>query len=175
VARGFSQGEGVDYDDTFATISRYTFIRSIIALAASMGWKLYHMDVKMTFLNGEIEEEFCIEQPEGFVVHNKISHVCRLKKALYGLNQAPRAWYEKMDGFLISLGFNKSDAYPKLYYHIDGNECLILVLYVDDLFLTSSERLISECKQALIAKFEMKDFVLMHYFLGIEIWHSTLH
>jgi hypothetical protein len=70
----------------------------------------------------------------------------RLKKALYGLKQAPRAWYEKMDGFLMSLGFNKSVVDPNLYYHIDGNECLILVLYVDDLFLTGSERLIVECK-----------------------------
>jgi hypothetical protein len=73
-----------------------------------MGWKLHQMDVKIAFLNGEIEEEVCIEQPEGFVVHNERSHVSRLKKALYGLKQAPRAWYKKMDGFMMSLGFNKS-------------------------------------------------------------------
>jgi hypothetical protein len=109
-----------------------------------MGWKLHQMDVKTTFLNGEIEEEVYIEKPEGFVVHNERSHVCRLKKSLYGLKQAPRAWYEKMDGFMMSLGFNKSVVDPNLYYHIDGNECLILVLYVDDLFLTGSERLIVE-------------------------------
>jgi hypothetical protein len=107
------------------------------------------MDVKTTFLNGEIEEEVYIEQPEGFVIHDEKSHVCRLKKARYGLKQTPRAWYEKMDGFLMSLGFNKSVADPNLYYHIVGDECLILVLYVDDLFLTGSERLIVECKQAL--------------------------
>jgi hypothetical protein len=100
------------------------------------------MDVKIAFLNGEIEEEVYIEQPEGFVIHNEKSHVCRLNKTLYGLKQAPRAWYEKMDGFLMSLGFSKSVVDPNLYYHIVGNECLILVLYVDDLFLTSSERLI---------------------------------
>jgi hypothetical protein len=131
------------------------------------------MDVKTTFLNGEIEEEVYIEQPEGFVIHNKQSHVCRLKKALYGLKQAPRAWYEKMDGFLISLGFNKSSADPNLYYSINGNECLILVLYVDDLFITGSERLIVECKQALTAKFEMKDLGQMHYFLGLEVWQRS--
>jgi hypothetical protein len=78
-----------------------------------------------------------------------------------------------MDGFLMSLGFNKSVVDPNLYYHIDGNESLILVLYVDDLFLTSSKRLIIECKQALTAKFEMKDLGLMHYFLGIEVWQRT--
>jgi hypothetical protein len=138
-----------------------------------MGWKLHQMDVKTTFINGEIEEEVYIEQPKGFVVHNEKSHVCRLKKSLYGLKQAPRVWYEKMDGFLMSLGFNKCNVDPNLYYHNDGNKCLILVLYVDDLFLTGSERLIVECKQALTAKFEMKDLGLMHYFLGLEVWKRT--
>ena len=87
VARGFSQREGVDYDETFAPIAQFTSIRTIIALASVMGWKLYQMDVKTTFLNGEIEEEVYVEQPEGFEVHGKESHVCRLKKALYGLKQ----------------------------------------------------------------------------------------
>jgi hypothetical protein len=169
VARGFSQIQGVDYDENFSLVARYTSILSIISLAASMGWKLHHMDVKTTFLNGEIEEEVYIEHPEGFFVHTEISHVCRLKKYLYGLKQAPRDWYEKMDGFLMILGFNKSFVDPNLYYHIDGNECLILVLYVDDLFLIGSERIIVECKKELIAKFELKDLGLMHYFLGLEV------
>jgi hypothetical protein len=85
VARGFSQVEGIDYEETFAPVARYTSIRTIIALAASMGWKLHQMDVKTTLINDEIEEEVYIEQPEGFVIHNEKSHVCRLKKALYGL------------------------------------------------------------------------------------------
>jgi hypothetical protein len=74
-----------------------------------------------------------------------------------------------MDGFLMSLGFKKSTVDTNLYYHIDGNECLILVLYVDDRFITGSERLIVECKQALITKFEMKDLGQIHYFLGLEV------
>ena len=97
-----------------------------------MSWKLHHMDVKTTFLNGEIEEEVYIEQPEGFMIHDEKSRVCRLKKSLYGLKQAPHVWYEKMDGFLMSLSFSKSVVDPNLYYHIVGNEYLILVLYVDD-------------------------------------------
>jgi hypothetical protein len=157
----------------FATVARYTSICSIIALASSMGWKLHQMDVKTSFLNSEIEEEFYIEKPKGFIVHNERSHICRLKKALYGLKQAPRAWYEEMDGFLMSLGFKKSVVDPNLYYHIDGNECLSLVLYVDDIFLTGSERLIVECKQALNTKFEMKELGLVHYFLGLEVWQKT--
>jgi hypothetical protein len=108
VARGFSQVEGIDYEDTFAPVAQYTSIRTIIALAASMGWKLHQMDVKTIFLNGDIEEEVYIEKPEGFVIHDEKSHVCRLKKSLYGLKKTPRAWYQKMDGFLMSLDFNKS-------------------------------------------------------------------
>ena len=92
VARGFSQKEGIDYDETFAHVARYTSIRTIIAIASAMGWKLHQMDVKIAFLNGVIEEEIYIKQPEWFVVHGKESHVCKLKKALYGIKQAPRAW-----------------------------------------------------------------------------------
>jgi hypothetical protein len=83
VARGFSQKEGEDYDETFAPVAKYTSIRSIIAIASAMGWKLHQMDVKTAFLNGVIEEEVYIEQPQGFVIHGKESHVCKLKKALY--------------------------------------------------------------------------------------------
>ena len=85
VARGFSQKEGEDYDETFAPVARYTNIRSIISIASIMGWKLHQMDVKTTFLNSVIEEEVYIEQPQGFVIHGKESHVCKLKKALYRL------------------------------------------------------------------------------------------
>ena len=85
VAKGFSQKEGIDYDETFASVARYISIKTIIAIASAMGWKLHQMDVKTTFLNGVIEEEVYIEQLEGFVVHGKESHVCKLKKALYGL------------------------------------------------------------------------------------------
>jgi hypothetical protein len=115
-ARGFSQVEGIDYENTFDRVSRYTYIQMIISLASSMGWRLHQMEVKTTFLNGEIEEEVYIEKPYGFVIHEKESHVCRLKKALYGLNQEPRAWYARIYGYLMSLGFNKSVVDPNLYY-----------------------------------------------------------
>jgi hypothetical protein len=107
------------------------------------------------------------------MIHDEKYHVCKLKKSLYGLKQAPRGWYENMDGFLMSSGFSKSVVDPNLYFHIVGDECLILVLYVDDLFLTDSERLIDECKQELTYEFEMKDLGMMNYFLGLEVWQRT--
>jgi hypothetical protein len=170
VAKGFSQKEGIDYDETFAPVARYTSIRAVISIAAEMGWKIHQMDVKTTFLNGIIEEEVYIEQPEGFEVHGRDSHVCRLRRALYGLKQAPRAWYSRIDNYLQGMGFTKSEADSNLYYIIVGGEPLILVLYVDDLFLTGSERLIAECKRDLASEYEMKDLGLMHYFLGLEVW-----
>jgi hypothetical protein len=107
------------------------------------------------------------------VIHEKESHLCRLKKALYGLKQAPRAWYAKINGYLMSLGFNKSVVDPNLYYNIVCDKCMILVLYVDDLFLTGSESLYVECKRALAFEFKMKDLGMMHYFLRLEVWQRT--
>ena len=89
VARGFSQKEGIDYDEIFAPVACYTTICSTIALAASQGWSLHQMDVKNAFLNGSIKEEVYVEQPLGFEVRDRDTHVCRLKKSLYGLKQAP--------------------------------------------------------------------------------------
>jgi hypothetical protein len=96
------------------------------------------------------------------VIHEKASHVYRLEKALYGLKHAPRAWYDKIHGYLMSLGFKKSVVDPKLYYHIVCEDFFILVLYVDELFLTSSESIIVECKNALDSEFKMKYLVMMH-------------
>jgi hypothetical protein len=131
------------------------------------------MDMNSTFLNGEIEEEVYIEQLDGFVIHGKESHVCRLKKYLYGLKQAPRAWYARIDGYMMSLGFNKSVVDANLYYKVDNGESLILILYVDDLFLTRVDHIITWCNHELDSKFEMKDLRMMHYFLGLEVWHRT--
>jgi hypothetical protein len=127
------------------------------------------MDVKPTFLNGVIEEEVYIEQPQGFEVEDMKTHVCKLKKALYRLKQAHRAWYGRIDSFLVSLGFTKSKVDCNLYFKVMNEEHVILLLYVDDLFLTREENIITHCKKKLAAKFEMKDLGLMHYFLGHEV------
>jgi hypothetical protein len=170
VARGFSQKEGIDYEETFVPVARYTSIRTIIALATKMKWKLHQMNIKTAFLNGVIKEEVYIEQPQGFEVEDGKSHVCKLKKALYGLKQAPRAWYGRIDSFMMSLGFTKSKADSNLYFKVMNDEPVILLLYLDDLFLIGEEKLIIECKKRLASEFEMKDLGLMHYFLVLEVW-----
>ena len=106
MAQGFSQKEGIDYEETFAHVVRYTSIISVLALVAVMKWKIHQMDVKTAFLNGVVEEVY-MKQPLGFETHDKESHVCRLKKSLYGLKQATKTWYNRIDGFLSSFGFTK--------------------------------------------------------------------
>jgi hypothetical protein len=172
VAHGFSQKEGIDYEETFSPVARYTSIRTIIALPAKMKWKLHLMDVKTVFLNGVIEEEVYIEKPQGFEVEYRKTHAYRLKKALYELKQALRAWYGRIGSFLTSLGFTKSKVDSNLYFKVMNDEPLILLLYVDDLFLTREEKLITYCKNKLATEFEMKVLGLMHYFLGLEVWQS---
>jgi hypothetical protein len=121
VTRGFSQKEGIDYEETFVPVDRYTSIRTIIALVAKMKWKVHQMDVKIDFLISVIEEEVSIEKPQGFEVEDRKSHVYRLKKALYGLKQDPRAWYGRIDSFLTSLGFTKSKENSNIYFKIMDN------------------------------------------------------
>ena len=116
--------------------SRYTSIRTIMALSSMMKWGLHQMDVKTTLLNGMIEEQVYIKHPQGFEFENRATHVCKLKKDLYGLKQAPRSWYGRINSFLTSMGFTKSKVDTNLYMKIMDDEPVILLLYVDDVFLT---------------------------------------
>ena len=122
--------------------------------------------------NGVVEEEVYVEQPLGFETHDRQCHVCKLKKDLYGLKQAPRTWYGRIDSFLMSLGFTKSKADPNLYFKVENGKQVILLLYVDDLFLTGDDELIVDSKRKLAAEFEMKDLGTMHFFLGLEVWQK---
>ena len=170
MARGFSQKEGIDYEDIFSLVARYTSIRSVLAMATVMKWKIHQMDVKTAFLNGVVEEEVYVEQTLGFETHDRETHECKLKKALYGLKQAPKTWYDRIDSFLSSLGFIKRKADSNLYYKVEEGNPVILLLYVDDLFVTGEDGLIADIKRKLAAEFEMKDLGMMHYFLGMEVW-----
>ena len=99
VAKGYSQQQGIDFDETFSPVARFETVRTFLALAANLNWPMYQFDVKSAFLNGDLEEEVYVSQPEGFVVNGKEDKVYMLKKALDGLKQAPQAWYFKIDSY----------------------------------------------------------------------------
>nr|ABA99612.1 retrotransposon protein, putative, unclassified [Oryza sativa Japonica Group] len=173
VAKGFKQKPGIDYYETYAPVARLETIRTIIALAAQKRWKIYQLDVKSAFLNGYLDEEIYVEQPEGFSVQGGENKVFRLKKALYGLKQAPRAWYSQIDKYFIQKGFAKSISEPTLYVNKTGTDILIVSLYVDDLIYTgNSEKMMQDFKKDMMHTYEMSDLGLLHYFLGMEVHQS---
>jgi hypothetical protein len=100
VCKGYAQIEGIDFEETFSPVARMEVIHLLLAYACSKNVKVYQMNIKSDFLNGELEEEVYIEQPEGFQLSENTDYVCKLKKALYGLKQAPRAWYSRLDKYL---------------------------------------------------------------------------
>ncbi|KAJ9555291.1 hypothetical protein OSB04_009905 [Centaurea solstitialis] len=151
VAKGFNQEYGIDYEETFAPVARIT-----------------SMDVKNAFLNGDLSEEVYMNPPPG--VSLPTGHVCRLRKPLYGLEQAPRAWFEKFSTTVLSLGFSASNYDSGLFTRTTDAGTALLLLYVDDMIITGSDSTgITLLKQSLSASFEMKDLGKLHYFLGLEV------
>jgi len=171
VVKGFAQVAGVDYGDTFAPVARHDTIRLLLALAGQNEWKVYHLDVKSSFLNHILLEEIYVQQPEGFEVAGHEHKVYKLHKALYGLRQAPRAWYSRIDTHLIQLGFKRSENEATLYLKQDEDGLqLVISLYVDDMLVTRSNvKLLAEFKREMQDVFEMSDIGIMNYFLGMEI------
>jgi hypothetical protein len=142
----------------------------LLSLAAFYGLLVHQMDVKTAFLNGELEEEIYMDQPDGFVSKGHEGMVCKLLKSLYGLKQAPKQWYEKFDRTLTSAGFVVKEADKCVYYHYNGAEGVILCLYVDDILIFgTSLNVIKEVKELLSQSFEMKDLGEADVILNIKL------
>ena len=149
---------GVDFSKTFAPITRLDTTRMLLAIATQKGWRIYQLDVKSAFVNGYLEEEIFVEQPEGFYVNGKKDKVYLLKKALYGLKQAPRAWYSRIDAYLLTLGCQKSQSEFTLYIKKIKEDNLIVSLYVDNLLVTGNNvGLVNEFKVEMKQVLEMTD------------------
>ncbi|GKF64140.1 retrovirus-related pol polyprotein from transposon TNT 1-94, partial [Tanacetum coccineum] len=138
VARGYRQEEGIDFEESFAQVARLKAKRIFLAFAAHMNMVIYQMDVKTAFLNGNMQEEVYVSQPDGFVDPDKPNYVYKLKKALYGLKYVPRAWYDMLSSFLISNEFSKGSMDPTLFIHREGKELLLVQIYVDDIIFAAS-------------------------------------
>ncbi|KAM1493880.1 hypothetical protein ACFX10_025604 [Malus domestica] len=170
VAKGYRQREGLDYFDTYSPVSRITSIRMLISIAALYNLEIHQMDVKTAFLNGELEEEIYMEQPEGFIVKGQENKVCKLVKSLYGLKQAPKMWHEKFDHTMITYGFKINESDKCVYVKSYKNSCVIVCLYVDDMLILGTDKdVINSTKKMLNSNFDKKDLGLAYVILGIRI------
>ncbi|GKC24230.1 retrovirus-related pol polyprotein from transposon TNT 1-94 [Tanacetum coccineum] len=139
VAKGYRQEEGIDFEESFAPVSRIEAIRIFVVNATNKNIIIYQMDVKTTLLNGELRKEVYVSQPDGFVDQDNLTHVYKLKKALYGLKQAPRAWYDMLLSFLLSQEFCKGAVDPTLFTREEGKDILLVQIYVDDIIFASTD------------------------------------
>ncbi|KAJ9544644.1 hypothetical protein OSB04_024351 [Centaurea solstitialis] len=170
VAKGYRQQEGIDYDETYAPVARIEAIRIFLAYAAHKNMTVYQMDVKCAFLNGVLQEEVYVEQPEGFVDSRFPNHVYVLDKALYGLKQAPRAWYETLTDYLLGVGYKKGTIDPTLFLKKSGKDLIIVQIYVDDIIFASTKpEMCQEFENTMKSQFKMSMMGELTFFLGLQV------
>lgn len=169
VAQGFHQQYGLDYSETFRPVIRTTTIRLIPDIAVSRSWCIRQLDVNNAFLQRTLTEEVYIKQLPGFVDKDRPHHICRLKKALYDLKQAPCAWYQELKSYLLAAGFINSITDTSLFIYHKGCDFFYTLVYVDDIIVTrTSPALVDSFISSLADRFSLKDQGDLHYFLGIE-------
>ena len=170
VAQGYTQKFGTDYDETFCPVVRQESLRVLMALSVQHSLQLHQMDVTTAFLNGTLEEEVFMKQPEGYEIKGKEHLVCRLKKSIYGLKQSPRCWNIALDSHLKKMGFSQSQSDPCIYYKNEDDEMFYIGVYVDDIILAGrSESRMKAVKADIAQKFNTKDLGKLSYFLGMKV------
>lgn len=170
VAKGFSQIQGLDYDETFAPVVRFDSLRILLAIAASKKWKTRQLDIKTAFLYGVLNEDIYMELPEGY---RQGDHVAKLKRCIYGLKQSPREWFFRLAEYIIPCGFVSSLFDPCVFVHHTGK--LIIAVYVDDIVIIGEQdELIDEIANHLKTEFKVKDMGTLHWLLGIQIDYSDV-
>ncbi|KAM2062109.1 hypothetical protein TB2_047101 [Malus domestica] len=148
-------------------------IRVILSLAANLDWPLRQFDVKNEFLHGDLEEEGYMDFPLGYGIENSNGKVCRLQKALYGLKQSPRAWFGRFTKAMKKYGYRQGNSNHTLFIKHKGGKVTLLIIYVDDMIVTSDDTIeIEQLQGYLSSKFETKDLGSLKYFLGIEVARS---
>ncbi|KAJ9549072.1 hypothetical protein OSB04_021615 [Centaurea solstitialis] len=170
VAQGYTQEEGIDYDEVFAPVARIEAIRLFLAFASFKNFKVYQMDVKSAFLYGKIEEEVYVSQPPGFEDPNNLDKVYRLNKALYGLHQAPRAWYDTLSTYLLENGFSRGVIDKTLFIKREKQDILLVQIYVDDILFGSTKSSLCKDFETLMHKrFKMSAMGELTFFLGLQV------
>ena len=172
---------GIDHTDIYSPVVKHTSVRTLLGLVASNDYELEQLDVTTTFVNGELEKEIFMQQPEGFVVPGKEDYVCKLKKSLYGLKQSPRQWYKRFDTFVTGHELKRCTYDSCVYYKkCDDGSMVYLLIYVDDMLIAAKNmKEIQVIKDQLNTDFDMKDLGAAKKILGMEIVRDrkarTLH
>ncbi|GJX80761.1 putative ribonuclease H-like domain-containing protein [Tanacetum coccineum] len=174
VAQGYRQEEGVDYDEVFAPVARIEAIRLFLAFASFMGFIVYQMDVKSAFLYGNITEEVYVKQPPGFEDPAHPNKVYRVVKALYGLHQAPRAWYERLSTFLLKHGYRRGAIDKTLFIKKDRRDIMLVQVYVDDIIFGSTKSsMVKDFEELMQKEFKMSSMGELTFFLGLQVKQSN--
>ncbi|GJZ44425.1 putative ribonuclease H-like domain-containing protein [Tanacetum coccineum] len=170
VPQGYTQEEGIDYDEVFAPVARIEAIRLFLAHASFKDFVVYQMDVKSDFLYGKIEEEVYVCQPPGFEDPDFPDRVYKVEKALYGLHQAPRAWYKTLSTYLLDNGFQRGKIDKTLFIKRHKGDILLVQVYVDDIIfgLTKKELCIA-FEKLMHEKFQMSSMGELTFFLGLQV------
>ena len=170
VVQGKRQKEGLDFLDTYSPVTRITSVRILIAIAALRDLEIHQMDVKTVFLNGDLEEEIYMKQPEGFIVQGQENKVCRIDKSLYRLKRAPKQWHEKFDTVMMSNRFSINKCDKCICFKCTPSGYVLLCMYVDDKHIIGSNKdIIQRSKNMLHSRFDMKDMGFADIILGIKI------
>ncbi|GJR77672.1 putative ribonuclease H-like domain-containing protein [Tanacetum coccineum] len=170
VAQGHRQEEGIDYDEVFAPVARLEAIRIFLAFASYMGFVVYQMDVKSAFLYGKIDEEVYVSQPPGFLDPKYPKKVYKVVKALYGLHQAPRAWYATLSTFLLKNGYRRGTIDKTLFLKKDKHDIILVQVYVDDIIFGSTKKSWCDEFEALMkSRFQMSSMGELTFFLGLQV------
>jgi hypothetical protein len=169
VAKGHLQKQGEDFEEVYAPVSKHTTVRALLAVVAARDMELHQLDVKTAFLNEELEEEIYMQQAQGYEEGGP-GMVCHLKKTLYGLRQAPRAWHTRLKAELEALGFRASETDPALFVKGAGRQATYVLVWVDDILVAGLDREeIAAVKELLGAVFDVCDLGEATYFLGMEV------
>ena len=170
VAKGYYQEEGIDFDETFAPVTNLEAIRIFLAYVAHANFKVYQMDVKSAFLNGELEEEVYVQQPPSFEDLDLPDFVYRIFKAQYVLKQSPRAWYDTLSQFLIENHFTRGKIDKTLFHRNYNGSSILVHIYVDDIiFGSTDENLCKKFVKLMQSKYEMSVMGKLTYFLGLQV------
>nr|GEW42292.1 putative ribonuclease H-like domain-containing protein [Tanacetum cinerariifolium] len=170
VVQGHTQKEGIDYKEVFSPVAKIEAIRLFLAYASFMGFMVYQMDVKSAFLYGTIEEEVYVYQRPGFENLNYPDKVYKVVKALYGLYQAPRTWYETLANYLLKNGFQKGNIDQTMFIKKQKGDILLVQVYVDDIIFGSTNKdLCKDFKKLMKDKFQVSSMGELTFFLGLQV------